>query len=156
MAEPTSKKGVFTFRTTAVLFILSAVFEIFSVTSEVPLFGAIRTGLSANIYHIAYILLFAALGIGLWEAKKWGYSLVFITTALYTVDKLQFVLSRQTVETFIAAQMGGYQSELQAQGIDTSLIMEAIVLMNIVVVLCWWAFAWYTYIRRDYFQTTKS
>jgi hypothetical protein len=135
---------------------LSAVFELLSVTSEVPLFGAIRNGLSADIYHIVYVLLFLALGVGLWSAKKWGYMLVFITTALYTLDKLQFMLSRQVVEAFIATQMGGYESELQAQGINAGLIMEALVLMSIVVILCWWGFAWYTYVRRDYFQANKS
>ena len=154
--EPTGKKGTFTFRTAAVLFVLSAIFELFSVTSEVPLFGAIRGGLSANVYHIVYIMLFLALGVGLWEAKKWGYMLVFVTTALYTLDKLQFMLSSQAVEAFITTQMGGYESELQAQGISAGLIMEAIVLMSIVVILCWWGFAWYTYVRRDYFQADKS
>jgi hypothetical protein len=156
MMEPTSKKGAFTFRATGVLFILSAVFEIFSVTSEVPLFGAIRGGFSANVYHVVYILLFVALGLGLWRAKKWGYTLVFVTTAFYTLDKLQLLLSRHALDAFIAMQVGGYESELQAQGIDTSLIMEMIVVMSIVVLLCWWGFAWYTYVRRDYFQTDKS
>ncbi len=154
--EPTGKKGTFTFRTAAVLFVLSAAFELLSVTSEVPLLGAIRGGLSADVYHIVYVLLFLTLGIGLWSAKKWGYKLVFITTALYTLDKLQFMLSRQTVEAFITTQMGGYENELQAQGINAGLIMEVLVLMSVVVVLCWWGFAWYTYIRRDYFRANKS
>jgi hypothetical protein len=154
--EPTRKKGTFTFRTAAVLFVLSAVFELLSVTSEVPLFGAIRGGLSADVYHIIYVLLFLALGVGLWGGKKWGYALVFITTALYTLDKLQFVLSSRAVEAFITTQMGGYESELQAQGINAGMILEALILMSLVVVLCWWGFAWYTYIRRDYFQVNKS
>jgi hypothetical protein len=154
--QPTGKKGTFTFRTAAVLFVLSAAFELLSVTSAVPLFGAVRGGLSADVYHIVYILLFLALGVGLWGAKKWGYTLVFVTTALYTLDKLQFILSRQTVTAFITTQMGGYESELQAQGIDAGLIQEVLILMSVVVVLCWWGFAWYTYARRDYFQADKS
>ena len=152
--EPTRKKGTFTFRTAAVLFVLSAVFELLSVTAQVPLFGAIRGGLSADAYHIIYVLLFLTLGVGLWGAKKWGYTLVFVTTALYTLDKLQFMLSGQAVEAFITTQMGGYESELQAQGIDAGLILEMLILMNVVVVLCWWGFAWYTYIRRDYFSAS--
>ena len=118
--------------------------------------GAIRGGLSADVYHIVYILLFLALGVGLWSAKKWGYALVFLTTTLYTLDKLQFMLSEQAVNAFIATQMAGFENELQSQGIDAGLILETLVLMNIVVVLCWWGFAWYTYVRRDYFQTNNS
>ncbi|MHB8534614.1 MAG: hypothetical protein ACYDBW_04125 [Sulfuricaulis sp.] len=154
--ESARKKSTFTFRSTAVLFILSAVFELLSVTSDVPLFGAIRGGLSANIYHLVYVLLFLGLGVGLWGAKPWGYRLVFITTVLYTLDKLQLLLSRQTIEAFITLQMGGYENELQAQGIDAALIMEAIMLTSIVAVLCWWGFLWYAHNHRDYFQPDKS
>lgn len=146
------KKGHLTFRITAVLFILSAVFEIFSVTDEVPLFGEIQFGTTAGIYHMVYAVLFLALGIGLWSARKWGYTLVFATTVLYTLDKLQLVLGRQALETFIKAQMSGFESQLQSQGIDGTLIVQAIVLMAIVVVLCWWGFALYTWWRRDYFK----
>lgn len=147
------KKGQFTFRTAAVLFILSALFELLSAGSETLLFGAIRGGVIAGIYHLVYVALFAALGVGLWSGKSWGYPLVFTTTAVYTLDKLQFVLSQNALETLIRNQLAGYESALQAQGIDTTLIMQAVVLTSVVVVLCWWGFALYTYLRRDYFKS---
>lgn len=150
--ESNRKKGRFTFRTTAVLLMASAVFELLSITAEEPLFGEIRSGLSVGIYHIFYAALFAALGVGLWGAKKWGYALVFVTTVVYTLDKLQFILSRQAMENFIAQQMSGYEEALQSQGIDSALILQAIVLTSSVIVLCWWGFALYTYWRRDYFK----
>ena len=154
--EPGRKKGHFTFRTTAVLLMASAVFELFSITAEEPLFGEIRSGLSVGIYHVFYAALFAALGVGLWSAKKWGYALVFVTTAVYTLDKVQFILSRQAMENFIARQMSGYEEVLQSQGVDSALFMQAIVLTSIVIVLCWWGFALYTYWRRDYFKNTGA
>jgi hypothetical protein len=147
------KKGHFTFRTAAVLLIASAVLELFSVTSEVPLFDEVRGGIAAGTYHLVYAGLFLALGMGLWSAKKWGYTLVFVTTAVYTLDKLQLVLGREALNTFIQAQFAGYESQLQSQGIDTVLIVQAVVLMAVVVVLCWWGFALYTYWRRDYFKS---
>jgi hypothetical protein len=146
------KKGHFTFRTAAVLLIASAVLELLSVTSEVPLFDEVRGGIEAVIYHLVYAGLFLVLGVGLWRARKWGYTLVFVTTAIYTLDKLQLVLGRQALDTFIKAQFAGYESQLQSQGIDTALIMQAVVLMAVVVVLCWWGFALYTWWRRDYFR----
>jgi len=42
------KKGHFTFRTAAVLLMASAAWELLSITSEVPLFGEIRGGISAG------------------------------------------------------------------------------------------------------------
>lgn len=146
------KKGHFTFRTAAVLLIASAVLELLSVTSEVPLFDAIRGGMAAGIYHLVYAGLFLALGVGLWRASKWGCTLVFVTTAVYTLDKLQLVLGRQALDTFIKAQFAGYESQLQSQGMDTALVAQAVVLMSVVVVLCWWGFALYTWWRRDYFK----
>lgn len=146
------KKGHFTFRTAGVLLMASAALELFTVTSEVPLFGEIRGGIGAGIYHVVYAALFLALGMGLWSARKWGYALVFVTTAIYTLDKLQLVMGHQALGAYVRAQMTGLESQLQSQGIDETLIMQAIVLMAIVVVLCWWGFALYTWWRRDYFK----
>jgi hypothetical protein len=154
--ESDRKKGHFTFRTTAVLLIASAVFELFSITAEEPLFGEIRSGLSVGIYHVFYAALFAALGVGLWRARKWGYTLVFVTAALYALDKLQFFLNQEAMESFIKQQMSGYESALQAQGIDSMLIMQAMALTSVVIVFCWWGFALYTYWRRDYFKNTGT
>jgi len=154
--EPGRKKGHFTFRTTAVLLIASAVFELFSITAEEPLFGEIRSGLSVGIYHVFYAALFAALGVGLWRARKWGYTLVFVTAALYALDKLQFFMNQEAMERFIKQQMSGNESALQAQGIDSMLIMQAMALTSVVIVFCWWGFALYTYWRRDYFKNTGT
>jgi hypothetical protein len=154
--KPGRKKGHFTFRTTAVLLIASAVFELFSITAEEPLFGEIRSGLSVGIYHVFYAALFAALGVGLWRARKWGYTLVFVTAALYALDKLQFFMNQEAMESFIKQQMSGYESALQAQGIDSMLIMQAMALTSVVIVFCWWGFALYTYWRRDYFKNTGT
>ena len=152
--EPGRKKGHFTFRTTAVLLMASAVFELISITAEEPLFGEIRSGLSVGIYHVFYATLFAALGVGLWSAKKWGYALVYVTTTVYTLDKLQLILGWHAMENFIAQQMSGYEEALRSQGVDSALIMQAIMLTSIIIVLCWWGFALYTYWRRDYFKNT--
>ena len=154
--EPGRKKGHFTFRTTAALLMVSAVFELLSLTAAEPLFGEIRSGIGVGIYHLVYAVLFAALGVGLWRAREWGYTLVFVTATLYTLDKLQFILNRQVLENFIAQQLSGYEEVLQSQGIDSALFMQAIVLSSIAIVLCWWGFALYTYWRRDYFKNSGT
>jgi hypothetical protein len=154
--ETGRKKGHFTFRTAAVLFMASAALELLSITSEVPLLGEIRGGISAGIYHAVYAALFLGLGIGLWSATKWGYALVFVTTAVYTLDKVQLVLSQEALKDFVKVQMAGFESQLQMQGITVALILQAVVLMAVVVILCWWGFALYTYWRRDYFRGARS
>jgi hypothetical protein len=147
------KKGHFTFRTAGVLLIVSAAWELLSITSEVPLFGETRGGAGAGVYHVVYAALFLALGMGLWSAKKWGYMLVFVTTAVYTLDKLQFLLSRQAMESY-AVQM---QAALEPQmpGIDRVFVLQILMLVLVLFMLCWWGFALYTWWRRDYFQNNS-
>jgi hypothetical protein len=142
-------KGRITFRIAAVFFLLSALLEIFSITSEVPLFGALRGGVSAAIYHLIYFLLFMALGIGLWRAKPWGYRLVFAGTLLYTLDKVLYLLYRDSMKAWLRIQLSGYEEMLQF--IDIGLILQMVILLMLLFVACWWGFAVYTYWRREYF-----
>jgi len=150
--ESERKKGHLTFRITAALFILSAVFEIGSIGTETALFGAIHAGIIAIIYHLIYLALFTALGFGLWNAKKWGYTLVFVTTVLYTLDKVQFLLSQKVIQELVRQSIAGYENALQLQGITEALLMQSIVLMTVAMMVGWWGFALYTYWRRDYFK----
>jgi multisubunit Na+/H+ antiporter MnhC subunit len=79
-----------------------------------------------------------------------------VTAALYALDKLQFFMNQEAMERFIKQQMSGNESALQAQGIDSMLIMQAMALTSVVIVFCWWGFALYTYWRRDYFKNTGT
>ena len=149
--EPTGKKGTFTFRTAAVLFVLSAVFELFSITSDVPLFGEIRSGMGITIYHLVYIGLFGALGVGLWNAKQWGYPLAFVTIIFYTIDKLQFLLSQKMRDVFVTQLQDALEPYMP--GIPKDFIMQVLILMSVIFLFCWWGFAIYIYLRRDYFKS---
>lgn len=152
--ESHPKKGRFTFRTAAVFFVLSAVFEILSITAEAPLFGEIRSGMSAGIYHSIYIVLFLGLGVGLWSAKKWGYTLLFVTIGLYTLDQLQFLLSQQVRDAYTAQLQGALV--MLMPGISQDFITSMLVLIVIIFILCWWGFALYAYWRRDYFKNGEN
>lgn len=144
------KKGKFTFQSAGVLFILSALFELFSINSPIPLFGNIQGGIIAAAYHLVYILLFFLLGFGLYKAKSWAYTLVFVSTGLYTLDRLVYALDRKALEMYLAGLLNKYGVTLGAP--ETGFIMKVILLATILVVACWWGFAGYTYLRREYFQ----
>lgn len=163
------KKGRFTFRTTAVFFILSALVEVFSIVlgSRVPLFGAVHGGFVAAIYDLIYAVLFAALGVGLWRANRWGYPLVFVATIYYSIDTVQAFFSRDAAEADFKQQLiqilAEYEDIFQQAGVSKDDFINAILgnYHNMMAVLpflflaCWWGFAWYTYSRRDYFQASK-
>lgn len=148
------KKGHFTFRTAAVFFFVTAVFELLGVGTPVPLFGELRGGAVTLVYHLMYAALFVALGASLWGARPWGYPLVFAATALYTLDRLQLLLSDAAMNA-VVAQM---HAEIGAAmpGIEMAPVSQAMVLLLVLFVAGWWGFALYTRWRRDYFRNTGT
>ena len=145
-----STKGRITFRTAAVLFLLSALVEIFSITSKVELLGALRGGVVAVIWHLLYISLFMGLGVGLWRAKTWGYKLVFIGTVFYTLDKISILFYPEFMKAWLIQLLSRQRDILQF--IDIELVLQMVTLMIVLFVACWWGFAVYTYLRRAYFK----
>jgi hypothetical protein len=158
MKPEKTQKGKWTFRSASLCFFLSVLLEFFfwvrlgrlPLTSPVLLFGAIREGIGAGIYHGLYDLLYLGLGIGLWRARPWAYKLVFLTTLIYTIDVIQGLLFPKALEAFLRLQMGGYEDLLQL--IDFNLIRQAVMGVKAILVAGWWGFALYTYLRRAYFQ----
>ncbi len=145
-------KGRFTIRSAGVLFMLSAAFELLSLTSPVPLLGAIRGGFLMAAYHVIYIILFLIIGIGLWAPKSWGYRAVLTGSALYTLDKIIFLLDSVTMETYLVQQMGPYHEILQM--IDTPSLVRIYGYVTVMSIACWWGFVLYLHLRREYFSPT--
>ena len=58
------QKGRFTFRFAAVLFGLSAIWDLLTVQGETILFGQVVGGMAVAIYHLIYVVLFAWLAFG--------------------------------------------------------------------------------------------
>lgn len=150
MEKPSRHKGHFTFRTAAVLFALSALFELVGMTQPVPLFGEFRGGNVALVYHLIYALLFLVLAVGLWTAKSWGYQTLFIGGVLYSLDKLQFLMIGNMTQEFVNTIFRGQEQLLQSVGRD--MVMLSLTLVVISFVLGWWGFAYYAYMRRAYFK----
>ena len=143
-------KGKFSFQTAGVLFILSALLELFSINSRVPLFGNIQGGMIAATYHLIYVVLFILLGFGLYRARYWAYTLVFVATGLYTLDRLVYVLDRKALEIYLVTLLGKYGVTVGIP--EIGFVLKVILLATVLVVACWWAFAGYTYLRREYFH----
>jgi hypothetical protein len=150
----TEVKGRSTIRITAVLFILSAMLGLLSVTDETPLFGGIRGGWMAVIYHLTYVVAFLAVGVGLWRARPWGYWAVMATTAFYTLDTAQFLLARQTLRGYVMEDLS-VLPELPG-GVPTKEVLTATTLLYVTLLVCWWGFAVYIHLRRAYFASAAS
>ena len=162
--ESTMKRGGFTFRTAAVFFVLSAFVDVIFIDSRVQLLGNIYGGVVAVMYHLIYVVLFLMLGVGLWNAKPWGYTALLVITLVYTVDTVQAFFSRGAVEADLIKQLSEHEEIFRQAGIDKEYFLNVFTnnfnnMMTVVpflVLACWWGFVWYAYIRRDYFQAVKK
>src|ERR1039457_7366532 len=59
------RKGAITLRLAGALFLITAAYEVYSMTGAVPLAGAGRPGLIAVTYHLGFPAQHARLGLGL-------------------------------------------------------------------------------------------
>lgn len=142
-------KGRFTIRTAGVFMVLSAIFELVSVTGGVSLFGSIRVGVVAVAYHLSYSALFLAMGIGLLQARPWTYRLVLAGTLFNTLDKLVYVITPGTMRVELQRVMERFPQYLQLIDIDSLLpIMAA---LTVSFCGCWWGFVVYLRLHRSYF-----
>ncbi|MCA8922392.1 MAG: hypothetical protein KDD82_11320 [Planctomycetes bacterium] len=154
-APPAKPKGALTLKAAGAMFACSALFDLISITTPVPLFGAMRGGAVAVIYHALYVALLLALGIGLWEGKRWGYRFVFVATAFYTLERGLFLLDEQGQRAYLEFS-GASQLHDLGLGDTEGLILEVMTLTTAAMVLSWWLFALYVRARRDYFQAGTS
>ena len=150
MASPI--KGRATIRTAAVLLLASAVLEILDYNSAVALFGGVRVGAVAVIYHFLFTALYFLSGIGLWTASPWGYWALMITTATYTFDKVQLILFPKAFYDYIIMQLTVTREIVGMLPQDQ--LLHYFMIGYAVLVLCWWGFAWYIHARRQYFHQT--
>lgn len=142
-------KAWFTIRTAGLFFLLSAMLECFSITSAIPLFGTLRGGIAALIYHMIYISIFFGIGIGLWQAKPWGFYMMAGGTIFYTFDKIIYLLDHSARAAASAGMIKNYEAMLGPEVL--SMISLVSITVTLTMLLCWWGFLFYLYRQRDYF-----
>ena len=150
--SPARRRGSSIIKSSGGLFLLSSVLSLASMTSDVPLFGAMRSGGIALCYNLFFAMLFLGMGLGLLIGRSWGYRLFLAGTVVYSLDRLLFVLYKDTREAYLTSS--GVSQEVRSL-VDMSMFDQGIFLATVVTLLCWWGFALYIYLRRDYFHGTS-
>jgi hypothetical protein len=97
---------------------------------------------------LIFAVLFLAMGLALILGRSWGYRVFMAGTAIYSVDRLLFLLSKDTRDAYLTAS--GVTQQVRGM-MDVSMIDEGVFLGTILTLICWWGFALYIYWRRDYF-----
>jgi len=150
--SPAQRRGSSIIKSSGGLFVLSSVLSLASVTSDVPLFGAMRSGGIALCYNLFFATLFLSMGLGLIIGRSWGYWLFLAGTAVYSLDRLSFLLNKDTRDAYLTAS--GVSQDVRSL-VDMSMFDQGIFLATVVTLICWWGFVFYIYLRRGYFQGTS-
>ncbi len=148
------RKGQSTFQFAGALLLLSAILEFFAISSPVPMFGTILTGIFANFYHIFYLGIYAGMGVACWKGAAWGPKFIYLSTVLYVLDRLLFVLTG-TGKMQVDKILEGWNSILTVYGgssFDSGQIHTSVNIMYMTVILCWVGFAVFVRFRKDYFR----
>jgi len=140
----------FTFRFAGAMFVLSAAFEVVSMSSAVSLGGALRSGPTAWIYHLLYAAGFLAAGVGLFAMRRWGHPAVLGLTAFYTLDRALYLSSRSGMEADVLRLVEGNKDLLEL--VDMGALLQMLTAWTVLLVACWWGFAIYVHLRRRYFS----
>jgi len=149
-------KGWLTMQTAGWFFALSGVLSFTSLSSEVPLFGALRGGLVALSYNLFFAVLFMGVAAGLILRERWGYPVLMFTTLVYTLDKLLLILDSNARQAYLS-KVGLTTEITQHLGGDiTGLLNLYYTVIYLTIIGCWWGFALYVHLRRDYFNKAKS
>ena len=146
--KKTSKRNV-TFKIAGIFFAVSFVFEIANIAHETVILGMTLSGAAAVLGHLAYALLYGWIGFGLWFGTVWGAFAVYIGTAVYSMDKLTYIINRSSIESTMVKDLSYYRLDLQPAEIET--LVSLTILTVLIMVVSWWGFAIYTYSQRAYF-----
>jgi len=149
-SKPQAHTARFTIRIAGAFFIASTVVELFSISSTVQLFGSTMSGIAALVYHLVFMTAFFGMGWGLWSAKPWGFQMMVTGTVLYTLDRLQYLLTGSAV----ASELDQYGALIGNDGLGlVSTITAGVTLM---ILASWWGFLVYLYFKRDYFSSAQN
>lgn len=148
-AKPARYPGTFTLRTSGALLVASAVLELFSITSNIPLFGAVRGGAWAIAYHTFYIAMFSLMGVGLWRAAPWGYRAVLLGSSVCVIDKTLYIFDAAARSAEVAEYVGGYDQIFEF--IDRHSVDTMVTVATLLIIASWAGFGFYVHLRRGYF-----
>jgi hypothetical protein len=146
--------GHFTMVTAGWLLMLSGLLGALSLTSGVPLFGAVRHGVVAVSYNGIASAAFLAMGFALARRQRWAMRAVAAASVVYTLDKLLFLLDG-SARAAALGETGQLASGLL--GRDTLSQLDGVsVVMAVAFLVGWWLFVGWVYLRRDYFTPSPA
>ena len=148
---PSPARSNFTIVSSGWLLLLSALVSMFSLASPVLLVGGLHGGAVAVIYNALFTASFALMGFALVARRRWALPATYAASAMYTLDKLEFVLDAPARKAAFDAAGGGMLGGL-GLGNAGPMMEQMASLVFLVFLLCWWAFVAYLYVKRAYFD----
>ena len=108
-------------------------------------------------YNLLFVALFLGMGYGLIQGRQWGYRVLLGGTGVYTLAKVIWLLDKaardaQSNAGGLTQQLGELSGANMLDEATLNLILQVPIFVAVGSVVCWWGFAIYIYLRRDYFR----
>lgn len=146
IATPSTGPG-FALRSSGVLFVISALFELIPPDAPVPLFGAVRGGAVAVASHLVFAAVFFAIGVGLWRGASWTIRAVVVGAVLYSAQKILYLFDSGARAAEVAHDISAHPEVTQL--IDLAMIDDLLRLIAGLTLLGFWGFVLYVLHKRD-------
>jgi hypothetical protein len=97
------------------------------------------------------------MGLGLLMLRPWGIPVLLAGTGLYTIDRLALLLDKAGILASISQSTSELQGLILGTDglgnlIDSDTIVHATRMETVVLLTCWWAFAFYALKKRRLFH----
>jgi hypothetical protein len=153
--SPTTDKPPrnFTLFSTGWLLVLSGVWMLVTCTSPVPLFGELRGGAVAVLYHGLLSASFLAMGYALATRKPWALAATAAASVAYTLDKLMYLIDAKARQASLVESIQFFDT--LGEGMS-DMIDQVAVVLSLAFLACWWGLCVYIYIKRAYFLPDRG
>lgn len=149
MTTVPKERGVFATLTiggTGLLVLFGGISELLSPRDPIALFGAMRVGPAALLYHFLFGVVSVACGLGLTVRSLWSERIFWLLTGLFTADRLMFLADAGARAAYVRDELHGdlLQSMLSADDVNSTLLT-----LSAVSLASWWLFVVYLWTRRE-------
>jgi len=152
-AHKTPDAGVTTLRLAGVFFLLSAVYEAYTIHEGVPFAGAMREGTAAMAYHMVFTAVYVAMGLALIVLRPWGFLVFLSGTVVYVVDRILFLFDSAALHAWIGQQTEGLDGLEDIGGlVDPDILVQSSRWAAMAMAACWVVFAIYVIAKRHLFN----
>ena len=144
-AEQLEKKGDFIITSSAWFLLIGAMLSL-------PITRESTDSLPFHLYKFCFSLFLIVSGVGLLRRKYFGYQAMMLSTIIYSIDRVVFLLTEDSKNELADAGIPSDLANFVSEIVDPQILVLFGHSLTAIGILSWWGFAAYLYYRRTHFS----